>query len=65
MQVEISEKKLVGGLALLALGVFILLNAAIVTVPVRVSEKGLLVAIAACCLIVYGLNLLWHSRLKA
>ena len=47
MPIKISEKKLIAGTLFLVTGTVLLLKAPLITNPVLVSEKGILVCVAA------------------
>ncbi len=64
MPVKISEKKLFTSIIFLAVGVFILLNASVITTPFQVSERGALFTVLACCLIIFSLILFRRSATK-
>ena len=51
MPVKISEKKLVIGSVCVAVAVLFLIKAPLITTPVYVSEKGMLLCIAAISLL--------------
>lgn len=61
MRVKIFEKHLFTGLALLLIGIFLLCNATLLSAPIRISEKGLLLDAAAIVLLVLAIRFIGKS----
>jgi uncharacterized membrane protein len=61
MKRKISEKTLLASIACFIIGNILLVNSTIITEPVLLSEKGILITIVACLLFVYGSKLFSHS----
>jgi hypothetical protein len=64
MRIKLLEKNLFAGIILLVVGVALLLSASLIQTPVRVSEKGIAVALAAIYLILFSVNLFMRSYKK-
>ncbi len=64
MRIKLLEKNLFAGIILLVVGVALLLSVSLIQTPVRVSEKGIAVALAAIYLILFSVNLFMRSYKK-
>jgi hypothetical protein len=64
MPTKISEVKLVIGITSLILGVAILLNAKLVSTPIKVSETGILLFMLSVALIAFGIISFKTSKIK-
>ena len=65
MPVRISEKKLFLAFLLFAISLSILITVKLLVAPVSVSEKGLLMAVTAIALVVFGVKLIKNAIHKA
>ena len=61
MPVEFSEKKLLTTILLLVAGLYLFFTSMLVPAPIYVSEKGILVAVAALLLIRAGIKMFSRS----
>ena len=61
MRAKLDEKRLFPALALLLAGVFILLNTTLVSSPVKLSEKGIVLDLLAIFLLFISVRLFGKS----
>jgi hypothetical protein len=57
MPAQVSEKRVLGSILLVAAGLWLFVTAKLTTVPVKFSEKGLFTAVAAFTLLFLGIRL--------
>jgi hypothetical protein len=63
MPIRISERKLLSGIVLFAIGLYTLFKVKLIATPVYVSEKGILIAACAIVILILALRL-FRSAVK-
>lgn len=61
MRVKISEKQLFAGIVLFLAGIFVLYSTRLVSAPVSLSEKGILLDGVAIAFLVFAIRLIGRS----
>ena len=64
MPTKVLENRFALSLLCILTGIIVVLNTSLITAPVRVSEKGIVMIILSFCLIALGLRLLKRSMIK-
>jgi uncharacterized membrane protein YiaA len=64
MPTKVSEKKLFVAIACLVIGVVLLMKVQVIEGAIRVSEKGLLLAVLSVCLLVFGAITIKRANVK-
>jgi hypothetical protein len=57
MPAQVSEKRVLGSILLIAAGIWLFVTAKLTSVPVKISETGLFTAVAAFTLLFLGIRL--------